>query len=68
VICGILGAKTAEIYDSVRARVKGGRSKSASATTSTTTTAPESPETSAARDELRDGLTPEQRRMLDELG
>ena len=28
---------------------------------------PESPETRAARDELKDGLTPEQRRMMDNL-
>lgn len=58
-------AKTAEIYDSVRARVQGGRSASTTPTASTTA---ESPETTAARDELQDGLTPEQRRMLDELG
>ncbi|MGV2900604.1 hypothetical protein ACNPM4_02920 [Microbacterium sp. AGC62] len=61
-------AKTGEIYDSVQARVKGGLSKSAPATTAATSAAPESPETTAARDELNDGLTPEQRRMLDELG
>ena len=29
--------------------------------------APEAPEVKAARQELKDGLTPEQRRMLDEL-
>lgn len=32
-----------------------------------TAPAPESPETRAARDELKDGLTPEQRRMMDDL-
>lgn len=59
-------AKTAEIYDSVQAKVRGGsRSKPAPGTN---TAASESPETAAAREELRDGLTPEQRRMLDELG
>ncbi|MBT2494843.1 hypothetical protein J7E45_04415 [Microbacterium sp. ISL-59] len=61
-------AKAGEIYDSVQARVKGGRAKPAPATTTATRAAPESPETTAARDELADGLTPEQRRMLDELG
>ncbi|MDF2507596.1 MAG: hypothetical protein K0Q52_1455 [Microbacterium sp.] len=61
-------AKTAEIYDSVRARV-GGRPRSGSSTTPNPSATPaESPETTAARDELADGLTPEQRRMLDELG
>lgn len=57
-------AKTSEIYDSVQAKVTG-RSASTPARTAGTS---ESPETAAARDELRDGLTPEQRRMLDELG
>lgn len=59
-----LRAKAGEIYDSVQARVKGG-TRTASPTAAAT---PESPETRAAREELSDGLTPEQRRMLDELG
>lgn len=59
-----LRAKAGEIYDSVQARVKGGETKTASPTAA----AAESPEPRAARDELDDGLTPEQRRMLDELG
>ena len=60
-------AKAGEIYDSVQARVKGRPTTSASPAPATAVAA-ESPETRAARDELRDGLTPEQRRMLDELG
>lgn len=56
--------KAGEIYDSVQARVKGGAKTPSAAPAAP----PESPETRAARDELRDGLTPEQRRMLDELG
>ncbi|MEV4774023.1 hypothetical protein LTA6_000206 [Microbacterium sp. LTA6] len=57
-----LRAKTAEVYDSVQARVQGSRRS-----TAPTAAAPETPETSAARAELHDGLTPEQRRMLDNL-
>ena len=55
-----LHAKASEVYDTVQARVQGSRPSSA-------TPAPESPQTSAARAELNDGLTAEQRRMLDEL-
>ncbi len=55
-----LHAKASEVYDTVQARVQGSRSGSA-------TPAPESPQTSAGRAELKDGLTPEQRRMLDNL-
>lgn len=62
-----LRAKTAEIYDSVQERMKGS-TKPAPATTAIPTATAESAETAAARDELQDGLTPEQRRMLDELG
>jgi hypothetical protein len=58
-------AKAGEIYDSVQARVRRGGAKTPS---STAAAPPEPPETRAARDELSDGLTPEQRRMLDELG
>ncbi|WP_337004595.1 MULTISPECIES: hypothetical protein [unclassified Microbacterium] len=58
-----LHAKVGEIYDSAQARVKSGAQSSAAASP-----APETPETAAAREELKDGLTAEQRRMLDELG
>ena len=57
-----LHAKASEVYDAVQARVKGG------ARTAPSSPAPAAEETAAARDELKDGLTPEQRRMLDELG
>jgi len=57
-------AKAGEIYDSVQARVKSGAKSPSSAPAAP----PESTETRAARDELSDGLTAEQRRMLDELG
>ncbi len=56
-----LRAKAGEIYDAVSAKI--GRS---SASGRSATTAP-SPAAEAGRDELEDGLTPEQRRMLDEL-
>ncbi|MGO4489692.1 hypothetical protein [Microbacterium sp. 2RAF4] len=59
-----LRAKAGEIYDSVQTRMKGGTKPAPAAAAPV----PESPETRAARDELADGLTPEQRRMLDELG
>lgn len=59
-----LRAKAGEIYDSVQARMKGGTKTAPSAAAPV----PETPETRAARDELGDGLTAEQRRMLDELG
>jgi hypothetical protein len=54
-------AHAGALYD----RATGGRTPSAPAGA---VTAPESPETTAARRELHDGLTDEQRRMLDELG
>ncbi|WP_194420198.1 hypothetical protein [Microbacterium abyssi] len=57
-----LEAKTGEVIGSVSARV-GRRDATASAPSA----APSSPETKVGRDELNDGLTPEQRRMLDEL-
>ncbi|WDM44015.1 hypothetical protein KV395_12510 [Microbacterium luteolum] len=60
-----LHAKAGEIYDVVQARVKGGGPRP---TASASAPERETPETAAARDELTDGLTPEQRRMLDELG
>lgn len=60
-----LRAKAGEIYDSVQARVTGGAKSTPAATAPAP--APETAETAAARDELKDGLTAEQRRMLDEL-
>ena len=56
-------AKTGEIYDAARAKVRGGSPSASSATT-----APETAATREGRAELNDGLTPEQRRMLDDLG
>ncbi|MFE6734488.1 hypothetical protein [Microbacterium sp. NPDC057650] len=53
-------AKAAEVYDATSAKITG---KSAPATP----TAPDSPATKAGREELDDGLTPEQRRMLEDL-
>lgn len=55
-----LHTKASQVYDAVQSRVQGSPRGSAPAAS-----APESPETSAARAELKDGLTPEQRRMLD---
>lgn len=58
-----LHVKAAQVYDAVQARVgRGSRNPAASAPE------PEAPTTTAARAELTDGLTPEQRRMFDELG
>lgn len=55
-------AKAGEIYDAAGATLRGGAGAPAG------TPAPETPETRAARTELNDGLTPEQRKMLDDLG
>ena len=64
-----LHARAGQVYDAVQARVRGGgASPTASAPSAPAASAKESRETAAARDELKDGLTPEQRRMLDELG
>jgi hypothetical protein len=54
-----LQARASVLYD--RASAKLGK-------TSTDAASPAAPETRAAQAELHDGLTPEQRRMLDELG
>lgn len=54
-------AKASQVYDAVQAKVSSRGAKPA-------TPAPDSPATAEAREELRDGLTAEQRRMLDELG
>lgn len=57
-----LRAKAGQLYDAVQSKVSGsGKTAPASAPASKT-------RATAARDELNDGLTPEQRRMLDELG
>lgn len=63
-----LHAKAGQVYDAVQARVRGGASPTASAPSAPAGSAQESRETAAARDEPNDGLTPEQRRMFDELG
>ncbi|WP_447912246.1 hypothetical protein [Microbacterium phyllosphaerae] len=59
-----LRAKAGELYDAVQGRVSGKKSAPAAAAPGT----PAAPATTEARAELDDGLTPEQRRMLDELG
>ncbi|NLE99220.1 MAG: hypothetical protein GX596_14720 [Propionibacterium sp.] len=57
-------ARAGSLYDRAEAGIRG--SKSADAQTDAPP-APPSPETQAARQELKDGLTEEQRRMLDGL-
>ena len=61
-----LSRKAGELYDAAGARISGARSGSRSAAASSPS--PSSAATDAGRRELDDGLTPEQRRMLDELG
>lgn len=56
-------AKTGQLYDTVQSQVRGGRSRSAASAPTV-----DSPQAKAGRAELQDGLTPEQRRMLDDLG
>lgn len=56
-------AKTGEVIGSVSSRMK--RTDAAASSPGSAPAA--SPEASIGRDELRDGLTPEQRRMLDNL-
>ncbi|MBS1905553.1 MAG: hypothetical protein JST33_03070 [Actinobacteria bacterium] len=63
----LLARKAGELYDAAEAKISGSRSGSSSPTSSASSTA-SSPAAAAGREELRDGLTPEQRRMLDELG
>lgn len=60
-----LRATASDVYDAVQAKVTGSTADSAS---SRPAPAPDSPATAEARQELNDGLTPEQRRMFDELG
>ncbi|MBO0980058.1 hypothetical protein [Microbacterium sp. SD291] len=56
--------KAAQVYDTVHAKVSARGTKPTASAART----PDAPATAQAREELRDGLTPEQRRMLDELG
>ncbi len=62
-----LTRKAGELYDAAEARISGSRSGTASSAPSAPSAA-STQATAAGREELRDGLTPEQRRMLDELG
>lgn len=65
-VSGSLEQRAGELYD----RAGGGpavRPANETATINATNTAAESPEKAAARKELRDGLTPEQRKMFDDL-
>lgn len=55
-------SRAGALYDSATTRVRGGQS-----TVDAVAQAPDSPAPSAGRRELKDGLTDEQRRMLDEL-
>lgn len=66
-----LSRKAGELYDAAGAKISGSRRGSASAAAPSASSAPSaasSAATAAGRRELDDGLTPEQRRMLDELG
>lgn len=64
-----LEAKAAELYDTVGAKVRGNDTAPATITAPPvpTKSASEEAATRAARAELDDGLTPEQKRLLDEL-
>lgn len=59
-----LHAKAGKLYDAASSKIGGSRASDSA----DKATAPPSPAAEAGRDELKDGLTPEQRRMLDELG
>ena len=65
-----LSRKAGELYDAAGAKISGSRRRSASPASSapSASSTASSPATAAGREELKDGLTPEQRRMLDELG
>ena len=65
-----LSRKAGELYDAAGAKISGSRRGSASPASSapSASSTASSPATAAGREELKDGLTPEQRRMLDELG
>jgi hypothetical protein len=58
-------SKTGEVYDSVQSRMN--RTPSEPPRTTTTASPADAGRAGAAREETADGLTPEQRRMLDEL-
>ncbi|GAA1532353.1 hypothetical protein HD600_002020 [Microbacterium ginsengiterrae] len=60
-----LEAKTGEVIGSLSSRIT--RRDAAASAQPSSTPSPETPATRIGRDELDDGLTPEQRRMLDEL-
>ncbi|WP_424936447.1 MULTISPECIES: phage holin family protein [Bacteria] len=61
--------KAGELYDAAESRIGGSGRKEQSADAPPVPTPPTDPSaTRAGREELKDGLTPEQRRMLDELG
>lgn len=59
-------AKASQAYDAVHASLRPGQAVKRGAKPAAPT--PDTPATAQAREELQDGLTPEQRRMLDELG
>lgn len=59
-------SKAEAVFDSVQAKVKGGRTSTIE-TSDAAASATQSGATRAGREELNDGLSPEQRRMLDEL-
>jgi len=70
-----LSRKAGELYDAAGAKISGSRrgsaspaSSASSAPSSSSSSSSSSSATAAGREELKDGLTPEQRRMLDELG
>lgn len=60
-------AKTGEVIGSVSSRMKRSDAAASSPAAPATGSASTTRSTDAGRDELADGLTPEQRRMLDEL-
>ena len=62
-----LSRKAGELYDAAGAKISGSR-RGSSAPASSASAAASSSATAAGREELQDGLTAEQRRMLDELG
>ncbi|MBS1673270.1 MAG: hypothetical protein JSS74_04830 [Actinobacteria bacterium] len=63
-----LSRKTGELYDAAEAKIKGSGSAPSASAPSSGASAASAEATQAGRRELDDGLTPEQRRMLDELG
>ena len=59
-------ARTGAVFDTVQSKVRGGKD-STTGRADATATGPQTNATAAAREELDNGLTPEQRRMLDGL-